>query len=118
MNSKQEETLKEIETIMNGLIESGGVRFDILTDRFLNRERNALRLTSTRKLITNEIRDKLIENYGDVLPILFQSGHCRNIDFSRVNGFCIWQSDYGFDPYERRLRDNDNYHIEGVYRYF
>jgi hypothetical protein len=109
----------ELEELILDLVHCDGVRFDIQHDTngpivFGPDGKRFLRLTSTRELLTDEIRDRILDNWREALDILSHSLQ-DELDLSNVTGLCVWQSDYGFDPHKLEFRNDHN--IEGHYRF-
>src|SRR5262245_9900036 len=96
------------------LVHCDAIRFDIQHDTngtvvWEPNGKRFLRLTSTRELLTDEIRDRILENWQEALDI-FSHSLQESLDLSNVTGLCIWQSDYGFNSHKLEFRDNHNIH--------
>jgi hypothetical protein len=74
-----------------------------------------LRLTSTRELLTDEIKDSLIKNWKSVVGILRRCLQGLNPDFASVNGLCIRQSNYGYEPHSKTFRNK--HHEKSTYMF-
>ena len=103
--------MDDLRETIEGLIDRGAVRFDIEvgSHRFL-------RVWSTRELLTDEIRDRLLLNWREALSILSELLDDDAIDFSTVEGLAVCQSDRGFSAADLSF-DERHGHVEGHYRW-
>lgn len=101
----------DLRQTIEGLIDSEAVLFDIEvgSHRFL-------RVWSTRELLTDEIRDRLILDWRESLAVIAELLGDR-IDFSAINGLCVKQSDRGFDAHDLGWSE-DRGHVHGNYRWY
>jgi hypothetical protein len=101
------------------LLNTDAVRVDVVDNRETCTYRpydTFLQLTSTRELITDEIRDRILSKWEDALNILRNDAQLKTrFDFSAVNGLCICQSDWGFDS--QTLTFREDHHEHGNYRW-
>jgi hypothetical protein len=72
-----------------------------------------LRLTSTTELLSDEIKDRLIANWKSVVEILRRCFQGLSPEFSSVNGLCIRQSNFGFEPHSLTFRKKN--HQNNIY---
>jgi hypothetical protein len=70
---------------------------------------------STRELLTNDIRDRLLLCWQASRDILRETYGDR-IDFSTINGLCVKQSDRGFDAHDLSWSEKHG-HVHGNYRW-
>ena len=106
--------MDDLRQIIEELIDCGAVLFDVEPNP--DNGRNFLRVWSTRELLTDEIRDRLIEKWSDTLSILSELLDDGRIDFSVINGLCVKQSDRGFDAHDLSWSE-DRGHVHGNYRW-
>ena len=113
MKKETYEIRTDLEAMIYDLIATEAIRFDI--------QRNDLgisylRLTSTRELLANEIRDDLLNKWQIALNILSQEESIKaRFDFSTIQGLAICQSDWGFDC--DSLTFKEDHHEQNTYRW-
>jgi hypothetical protein len=106
--------MEDLRWIIEELIDCGAVLFDVETNPDI--KRNFLRAWSTRELLTDEIRDRLLLNWRDTLSVLSELLDDGRIDFSGVEGLCVKQSDRGFDAGDLSWSEERG-HVHGNYRW-
>jgi hypothetical protein len=101
------------------LLNTDAVRVDVVDNRETCTYRpydTFLRLTSTRELLTDEIRDDLLRGWQNTLNILSKDEQLKaRFDFSAIQGLAIRQSDWGFDTHTLSFRED--HHEHGNYRW-
>jgi hypothetical protein len=98
---------------INGVLSTDAVGFDVQTN---DRGISFFRLTSTRELLTDEIRNELLSHWQNALNILSKNEQLKaRFDFSAIQGLAIRQSDYGFDTELLSLRED--HHEHNTYRW-
>ena len=101
------------------LLDTDAVRIDVVDNRetCVYRPHNTfLRLISTRELLTDEIRDTIMSKWEDALSILSKYEQLKTrFDFSLIDGLCVWQMDWGFDPNTHELKEDCG--VTGYYRW-
>ena len=104
--------MDDLRRIIEELIDCGAVRFDTQSN---DSGTVFFRVWSTRELIDDATRDRLVENWRDTLSILSELLGDR-IDFSGVDGLAVCQSDRGFDA-GNLIWSEKHGHFHGHYRW-
>jgi hypothetical protein len=113
MDNKKDQPLHEI---IIDLLDCEAIAFDVEhTYDFWFYPISFLRLTSTRELLSDEIKDRLIANWKSVVEILRRCFQGLSPEFSSVNGLCIRQSNYGYEPHSKTFRNK--HHQRSTYMF-
>jgi hypothetical protein len=100
-------------TIYN-LLDTDAVGFDVQTNNDIGI--SFFRLTSTRELLTDEIRNELLSDWQYALNILSKDEQLKTrFGFSTFQGLAICQSDWGFDSHTLSFRED--HHEHNTYRW-